>query len=134
MRNREVPPPASWLDPNVTTAAVAGDYFVSLQLDPLQAYLSGRVMQVRLSLAIDGKVSGQPEYATSSSPSPTPSATGESTAPTGEPTATPDSVPPTSGPGAGLLLAGAGVLAVGLVAGGLWWSRRRRQASRTPAG
>ena len=63
MRNREVPPPASYLDPNVTTAAIAGDYYVALQLDPLQAYLSGRVMQVRLSLAIDGQVSGQPEYA-----------------------------------------------------------------------
>ena len=70
VRNREVPPPASWLEPNVTTAAVAGDYFVSLQLDPLQANLSGRVMQVRLSLAVDGQPSGQPEYAV---PSPTPS-------------------------------------------------------------
>ena len=69
VRNREVPPPASWLEPNVTTAAVAGDYFVSLQLDPLQANLSGRVMQVRLSLAVDGRPSGQPEYAV---PSPTP--------------------------------------------------------------
>ena len=29
VRNREVPPPASWLEPNVTTAAVAGDYFVA---------------------------------------------------------------------------------------------------------
>ena len=69
VRNREVPPPASWLEPNVTTAAVAGDYFVGLQLDPLQANLSGRVMQVRLSLAVDGQPSGQPEYAV---PSPTP--------------------------------------------------------------
>ena len=136
VRNREVPPPASYLDPNVTTVATAGDYFVSLQLDPLQAYLSGRVMQVRLSLAIDGQVSGQPEYTTSSSPSPssTPSATSGSPGPTGQPTATPDSVPPSNDSSRGLVLAGAGVLAVALVAGALLWSRRRRRASRNPAG
>ena len=134
VRNREVPPPVSYLDPNVTTAAVAGDYFVSLQLDPLQAYLSGRVMQVRLSLAIDGQVSGQPEYTTSSSPSPssTPSATSGSPGPTGQPTATPDSVPPSTDSSRGLVLAGAGVLAVALVAGALWWNRRGRRAVRNP--
>jgi Ca-activated chloride channel family protein len=132
VRNREVPPPASYLDPNVTTAAVAGDYFVGLQVDPLQAYLSGRVMQVRLSLAIDGELTGQPEYATSGTPSssPTPSATPGST---GQPTATPDPGPPTNDASRGLVLAGAGLLAVALVAGALWWSRRRRRAVRNPA-
>jgi Ca-activated chloride channel homolog len=135
VRNREVPPPGSWLDPSVTTAAIAGDYFVALQLDPLQAFLSGRVMQVRLSLAIDGDVSGQPEYATSSSPSPSPSTTAGSPQASDSPTAGPLPPPtePDSAVSQGLLLAGAGVLAVGLVAGALWWSRRRRQASRTPA-
>ncbi len=133
VRNREVPPPASYLDPSVTTAATAGDYFVGLQVDPLQKYLSGRVMQVRLSLAIDGKPSGQPQYAASSSPSPTPSTTPGSPPPSGSPTASP--LPPTNSDSAvapALLLAGAGVLALGLVAGALWWSRRRRRASRTP--
>ena len=89
VRNREVPPPASWLEPNVTTAAVAGDYFVGLQLDPLQANLSGRVMQVRLSLAVDGQPSGQPEYAVPS-PTPSPSPTRAAT----------ESVAPTTGPDA----------------------------------
>jgi Ca-activated chloride channel family protein len=134
VRNREVPPPASYLDPNVTTAAIAGDYFVSLQLDPLQAYLSGRVMQVRLSLAIDGQVSGQPEYATSTSPSPspTPSGTLASAAPSPQPTRPVD---PGQSDNAGrrLVLAGAGLLAAALVAGALWLTRRRRRASRNPA-
>ena len=134
VRNREVPPPASWLEPNVTTAAVAGDYFVSLQLDPLQANLSGRVMQVRLSLAVDGQPSGQPEYAVPSpTPSPSPTAAMESVAPT--PGATPTSEPPAdggSGVAPGLLLAGAGVLALGLVAGALAVTRRRRRGASAP--
>lgn len=133
VRNREVPPPASWLQPNVTTAAVAGDYFVGLQLDPLQANLSGRVMQVRLSLAIDGQPSGQPEYTVpspTSSPTPSTSPT-ESVAPTTGPTTA--TQPPDDG-GSGvapaLLLAGAGLLAAGLVAGALAVTRRRRAAAR----
>lgn len=131
VRNREVAPPVSYLDPNVTTAAVAGDYFVGLQLDPLQAFLSGRVMQVRLSLAVDGQPSGQPEYAVPS-PTPSPSATvpTESVAPT--PAATPTTEPPAdsgSGVAPGLLLAGAGVLAAGLVAGALAMTRRRRRGA-----
>jgi Ca-activated chloride channel family protein len=134
VRNREVPLPASWLDPSVTTAATAGDYFIALQIDPLQANLSGRVMPVRLSLAIDGQPSGQPEYtAPSPTPSPTPSTTAtESVAPTtGATTAT---APPTdggSGVAPGLLLAGAGLLAAGLVAGALAVTRRRRRAARS---
>jgi len=135
VRNREVPPPPTWLDPSVTTASAAGDYFISLQVDPLQAYLSGRVMQVRLSLAIDGEVSGQPEYATSasSSPSPTPGTTAGSTNPTGFPTA--DATPPPTEQGwavsPGLVLAGAGVFALGLVAGALAWRHKERRRSRS---
>ena len=100
VRNREVPPPASWLEPNVTTAAVAGDYFVGLQLDPLQANLSGRVMQVRLSLAVDGQPSGQPEYAVPSpTPSPSPTAPTESVAPTAGPTPDDANLRRTAAPG-----------------------------------
>jgi Ca-activated chloride channel family protein len=133
VRNREVPPPASWLQPNVTTAAVAGDYFVGLQLDPLQANLSGRVMQVRLSLAIDGQPSGQPEYTVPSpTSSPTPSTSPkESVAPTtGPTTATQPPADGGSGVAPALLLAGAGLLAAGLVAGALAVTRRRRAAAR----
>lgn len=52
VRNRETPLPvagnaaADW-----STASVAGDYFVGVQLDPIQKYLAGRVMSVRLSIA-----------------------------------------------------------------------------------
>jgi Ca-activated chloride channel homolog len=138
VRNREVPPPATWLDPTVTTAATAGEYFVGLQLDPLQYVLAGRVMQVRLSLAVDGKVSGQPEYATSTStsPTPTPSGTVGSAEPTGRPTA--DATPPPTRSGStispGLVLAGAGLLAVGMAAGAMAWRWRSRRAVRRSAG
>jgi Ca-activated chloride channel homolog len=133
VRNREVPPPASWLQPNVTTAAVSGDYFVGLQLDPLQASLSGQVMAVRLSLAVDGRPSGQPEYTVPSpTPTPTPSTTAtESVAPTTGATAPAD--PPAddgSGVSPALLLGGAGLLALGLVAGALAVTRRRRVRAR----
>jgi Ca-activated chloride channel family protein len=131
VRNREVPPPASYLDPSVTTAATAGDYFVALQLDPLQADLSGQVMQVRLSLAIEGQPNGAPEYAVPSpTPTPMPSGATESVAPTTG--STPSTTPPADGGSRvapGLLLAGAGLLAVGLVAGALAVTRRRRRAA-----
>jgi hypothetical protein len=134
VRNREVAPPASWLDPNVTTADIAGDYFVSLELDPLQAFLSGRVMQVRLSLAIDGEAGGQPQYTTSDSPSPsaTPSGSLSSPAPTAQSTAPANPGLPSDNAGRGLILAGTGLLAVALVAGALWLNRRRRRPSRNP--
>jgi Ca-activated chloride channel family protein len=45
------------------SASVAGDYYVGLQLEPLQSYLSGRVMPVRLNVAVEGEASGQPQYA-----------------------------------------------------------------------
>jgi Ca-activated chloride channel family protein len=129
VRNREVPPPASYLDPTVTTAAVAGDYFVELQVDPLGKALSGRVMQVRLSLA---KVTGQPEY-TVPSPSPTPSTTVGSAAPT----RTSDPIPHSTGSGSavspGLVLTGAGLLALALVAAALILSRRRRAVRKPPS-
>jgi Ca-activated chloride channel homolog len=130
VRNREVPPPPSYLDPSVTTASISGDYDVALQLDPLQKFLTGRVMQVRLSLAVDGKASGQPVYATTAT-----SATPTASAP-------PSAVPTTSASPApdpeprlpvwvGVL--GGGVLASALVVGAVLWNRRRaRSAVRHP--
>ena len=137
VRNRELPQPANYLDPNVTTAAGAGDYFVALQVDPLQSYLAGRVMPVRLSLAVDRNPSGLPEYAVPSptptpTPTPTPSKAAESVVPTAGPTST--STPPadggTGGPPA-LLLAGGGLLVLGMIAGAVALMRRRRSRVRT---
>ena len=134
VRNREVPPPDIILiEPNVTTASIAGDYYVGLQLDPSMRYLSGRVMQVRLSLAVDGQPTGPPEYAVPSlNPTPSPTDATDSAPPTVGPS-TPSVTPGTpsadggSGLAPGVLLAGAGVLAVGLVAGALAITRRRRR-------
>src|SRR5215218_3906944 len=42
------------------SASVAGDYYVALQLEPLQAYLSGRAMPVLMNVAVDGEASGAP--------------------------------------------------------------------------
>ena len=135
-RNREMPSPPSFLDPTVTTASVAGDYFVGLQLDPLGRLLWGRVMQVQLSLAIDGKVSGQPEYATSTSqsPTPTPSGTVGSADPTGAPTAGATPPPTQQGSSAwpGLVLAAAGLFALGMAVGALAWRRRSRRVPPPP--
>ena len=134
VRNREVPPSPTYLDPSVTTASISGDYFVALQLDPLQKFLSGRVMRVRLSIAVDGKASGQPVYAsTAASATPTPSA-----APTATATATPIASPPTD-PAEPRLpvwvgLLGGGVLATALIAGAVLWSRRRAGTAVRPRG
>jgi Ca-activated chloride channel family protein len=45
------------------SASEAGDYYVALQLEPLQAYLSGRAMPVLMNVAVDGEASGAPQYA-----------------------------------------------------------------------
>ena len=135
VRNREVFQPADVLEPSVTTADVAGEYFIGLQLDPLQSFLSGRVMQVRLSLAVDGRPTGLPEYAVPSPtpvPTPPPTAATESAVPTPLPTGAP--APPADDAGRlspGVLLAAAGIVAVGLVAGALIVTRRRRSVGRT---
>ncbi len=137
VRNREVPPPVSWLEPNVATAATAGDYFVAFQLDPLQADLSGRVMQLRLSLAIDGEPAGLPDYAANSpAPTPTGSASASPTEPSSRP-ATPTTDPAEGDPAPGVpigLAAGGALLAAGLIGAGVWWNRRQRRARRLNGG
>jgi len=118
-----VPPSPNYLDPSVTTASISGDYYLAVQLDPLQKFLTGRVMRVRLSIAVDGKASGQPVYAsTAASATPTPSAAPSATA---TPTASPPADPgePRLPVWVGLL--GGGVLATALIAGAVLWNRRR---------
>jgi Ca-activated chloride channel family protein len=130
VRNREVPPPPNYLDPSVTTASISGDYYVALQLDPLQKFLTGRVMQVRLSVAVDGKTSGRPVYAsTVASATPTPSAS-TSAAPT--PTASPPVGPAEARVPVWVGLLGGGVLAAALIAAAVLWNRRRARTAVRP--
>jgi Ca-activated chloride channel homolog len=110
------------------SASVTGDYFVALQLEPLQAYLSGRVMPVRLNVAVDGQATGQPQYAeapaTESSPPQSPPSSSVGGAP---PSPTPDS-PSISRDirRYGLVaIAGAGALVIAGVFGARALSRRR---------
>jgi Ca-activated chloride channel family protein len=115
-----------------SSASVAGDYYVALQLEPLQEYLSGRVIPVRLSLAVDGQPAGQPQYATG------PDGASASSVPSGSPGAgvSPgaSTAPSTDGDGMGraatLLLAagfGGALVAAGVFA--LRFIRARRSAS-----
>jgi hypothetical protein len=132
VRNREVPPPPNYLDPSVTTASISGDYYVALQLDPLQKFLTGRVMQVWLSIAVDGKASGQPVYAsTAASATPTPSAAPSATA---TPTASPPTDPAEPRLPVWVGLLGGGVLATALIAGAVLWNRRRAGTAVGPRG
>ena len=69
------------------SASVAGDYYVALQLEPLQAYLSGRAMPVLMNVAVDGEASGAPRYAEE----PATGSSSESLAPTFSSSAAPQS-------------------------------------------
>jgi Ca-activated chloride channel homolog len=113
-----------------SSASAAGDYYVALQLEPLQAYLSGSVIPVRLSLAVDGQPAGQPQYATAPDGVSSASASPGSGVSAGSSTA-----PPTDRSGAGartpLLLAigfGAALVAAGVFAA-IRLVRTRRSAS-----
>jgi Ca-activated chloride channel homolog len=77
---------ASW------SASAAGDYYVALQLEPLQAYLSGRVMPVLMNVAVDGEASGAPQYAEA----PATGSSSESAAPNSSASAAAESGPPDS--------------------------------------
>ena len=135
VRNQEIPLPATGnTTDDASTASVAGDYFVAVQLDPIQRYLAGRVMSIRIDVAVDGEPSGQPVHAAASpsaSPVPSDPATTPATTPAAEPSATPEPATP-PGPSTGrtflLGLAGGLVVAV-LAAAGVWAARRR---SRSP--
>jgi Ca-activated chloride channel homolog len=76
------------------SASVAGDYYVALQLEPLQAYLSGRAMPVLMNVAVDGEASGAPQYAEQ----PTGSSPPESVAPSSSSSVAPQSSPSPDSP------------------------------------
>ena len=137
VRNREIPHGrivGTEGDPlaKASYASVAGEYYVSVQARQSTEDTSGRVLPIRLDLAVEGTASGQPEYATAPSPSPSASAA----SPTTSPSASPD--PGTAAEGgqnAGALViaagVGAGVVALlGLVG---WLVIRRSRSSRPGA-
>jgi Ca-activated chloride channel family protein len=139
VRNHESELPGSntaLLTPDASTASVAGDYFVGVQLDPIGRELIGRPVSIRLSIAVDGTPSGQPEYATAvASASPSPTVSGPASPATTEaPTASPSSTPAAgSGLSAGrtFALGLAGGLGVAVLAAvGVWLLRRRQVRSR----
>ena len=137
VRNREIPHGrivGTEGDPlaKASYASVAGEYYVSVQARQSTEDTSGRVLPIRLDLAVEGTASGQPEYATAPSPSPSASAA----SPTATPSASAD--PGTAAEGgqnAGALViaagVGAGVVALlGLVG---WLVIRRSRSSRPGA-
>lgn len=69
VRNRE----SEALPEGLSTASVAGHYFLAVTLKPWRSDVAGRVIKVQLNIAVDGKPSGLPHYATAT-PSPEPSA------------------------------------------------------------
>lgn len=84
VRNRENPWPQGFGSGTALgTASVGGDYFVAVALDPLARDFAGRVMSIRLEIAVDGQPTGQPAYApVNSHPSATQNPAGSSS-PTG---------------------------------------------------
>ena len=141
VRNRETPLPANGnvalVEQDRSTASVAGDYFIGIKLDPIQASLTGRAMSIRLHVAVDGQPTGQPRYAgaaASSTPqsTATPAATPSSPAPTTPAAASPAGTAPVSPPSRGFALGlatGLGVMV--LAAAGVWLGLRHRRRSRS---
>ena len=128
VRNREAPVSPSWGPPSVSTASQAGDYYIAVQVDPLQSFLTGRVMRTRVAVAVDGKPAGMAEYAADASPTPTPDPSGEATAAgTPEPSGNPGigSPPEDGGVPTWLSVAGVAVIAAAAGAGGVLLVRRR---------
>ncbi|HEY0238821.1 MAG TPA: VWA domain-containing protein [Friedmanniella sp.] len=133
VRNDEIPLPGFQNnEPDASTASVAGDYYVVVELQPVIGDLTGVVVPLQLDLTVDGTPSGQPVFASSASSSATP---GSSATPT--PAASPSSaagpVGPPSSSTPGLLLAGAGIVVLLGVAGAVaaLALRRRRRAGRS---
>lgn len=129
VRNREVPVSQSWGTPSVSTASQAGDYYIAVQVDPLQSYLTGRVMRTRVAIAVDGAPAGLPEYTAPASPTPTPDPSGGTTpAGTPEPSDQPGKVSPPEDAGGvptWLTVIGVAVVAAAAGAAGVLLARRR---------
>jgi Ca-activated chloride channel family protein len=124
---------------NASYASVAGDYYVSVQVRSNNADLAGRVLPIRVNVAVDGRPAGQAQYGSSTEPTPSASASpSTSSSPTG-PVAPPSdaATPPTdAGPGWGVVGIAAGVgAAVAALAGlGIALAVRRTRRSRASSG
>lgn len=123
----------------IRSTAVDGSYYLLVALKATREAQLGRNMRIRISVAVDGKASGQPVYEQAESPSPGPSSTtgSELTAGPGGPsgsvsaTASPTDRPEAAGSGAGRLagLVVGGLVLVGAATGvGVLIGRRRGRA------
>ena len=114
--------------PRASYASVAGDYYISVQVRQTTPDTTGRVLPIRLDLAVEGAPEGLPQYAATASPTPTSS---PSTPSSSDPSASSVSSPPAdNGPGVGSLALGVGIGAavVALIGVIIGVTRRRRAA------
>jgi Ca-activated chloride channel family protein len=124
---------------NASYASVAGDYYVSVQVRSNNADLAGRVLPIRVNVAVDGRPAGQAQYGSSTEPTPSASASpSTSSSPTGPvaPPSEPATPPTDAGPGWGVVGIAAGVgAAVAALAGlGIALAVRRTRRSRASSG
>ena len=116
--------------PDPSTASVAGDYYVVVELQPVTEGLTGVVLPLELDLAVDGTPSGQPVFAEVAASSSPPSA---STAPSAAESPTSSPVAPAGSSSLGLLLAGAGIaVLLGIAGAAVALVLRRRARARRP--
>ncbi|MGI3779786.1 MAG: vWA domain-containing protein, partial [Janthinobacterium lividum] len=133
VRNDELPLPVTQdYQPDASTASVAGDYYVVVELQPVIGHLTGVVVPLQLDVAVDGTPSGQPVLAPAPSSSATPSTSAAPT-PAASPSNATGPVGPRTSSTPGLLLAGAGILVLVGIAGAVaaLVLRRRRRAPRS---
>lgn len=130
VRNDEIPLPATQdSQPDASTASVAGDYFVAVELQPVTDDLIGVVLPLQLDVAVVGARSGQPALATDSKSS-APASPSASASPAAAPA---DGRATSPGPSpVALVLIGVGVaVLLGLAAlGPVLLVRRRRSGGR----
>lgn len=119
----------------VRAAATAGDHFVVVSLEPGSPDLNGRLMQIQVDVAIDGRMTGQPTYDRVAKESVTPASSlspqssSDSPSPNSATTLAPDQPGERVAglAGAPLVVGGGVALLVGACAVG-WRLRRRRRS------
>ena len=135
VRNDELALPGTQnFQPDPSTASVAGDYFVVVELQPVTPRLLGVVLPLQLDVAVDGAPSGQPVFATAPSPGPSDQ---PSSAASGGPSDAPTTGPVAStGPSTGeLVLVGLGILVLlGIAAAAAVLVVRRGRGTGRPRG